>query len=656
MTNAKRPNRVLWVVATVLALAVLIGGFFAWKSHVVKAQERRSYQAASDYLAQGRGADALAVIQQHSRSVKHQSERQKAIWQSREIEALSQMGHLPRLFALYDGAPELFDQQEAASLQVGRAALHAANFDALDKLRARWSGRETKTSAWFELDVDALLLRGKRSEAVALLNSRSFAGPADGGRLARLALINTPGDLKAAWSFLDQAAKLDPRNSEVRLFRGQLLEAAGKRSLAQMEFQAALAANTNSSYFRDQLGEFFRRGGNYDLAVLTWANGLTNSQATDLIWLRTLFWTRMTRTIKFDWNVTTPPFGPVQPFVRYLLALPPGKFWDDAGFEKISEARRYEQQLQETFWLRLISLLQAGKEDDATKLLEFNRFRSKSWQIDLESALLRVLIYRKNGELKLPVGVNIALSSAPPKTRHQLLEQIDAVTKDSSQKLSAELEKLLRGKNAFTAVFLASGWAEAALALPHDDVMPDGLPEWFAYGLTQATRFNRGSAPALEFAARQKSFPSLELIVGEILLTEGKYDEGLRKLNPLASADSDVGLRAAIRVAETHLHLKHYDQATVAVEALPRLKKSVDGQQLLAHIALAQNKTDEALKIYNAIESESDEAKSFLARQAVLEKNWPRARRLTEELAQKYPESAQFRRNLEEIAKLEARR
>jgi thioredoxin-like negative regulator of GroEL len=652
MTKSKR-----WLLlggGILLALVVAAGGFLAWKRHVVKAQEQRSLQAATNFLTQGRGADALVVIQGRNRTTTRQTSEQKAQWQSLEIQALSQIGNLSRLFALYDHAPDLFAKEENASVQVGRAALHAGNYEAFDKLRERWVGKETRPSAWLELDADALLMRGKREEAIKLLNSRTFTGPDDCGRLARLALINTPSDLKAAWEYLDRAAKLDPRNSEIRVFRGQILESAGKRNAAQMEFQAAYIANTNSPYYRDQLAEFLRRNGSYDLAVLTWANGLTNAQTTDLIWLRTLFWTKTTRTIKFDFNAAKPPFGPLQPFVQYLIALPQGTFWDDAAFQKIAEARRFDQQLQETFWLRLLALLQTGKEDEATKLLEFNRFRTKSWQLDLESVLLRVLRYRKSGELKLPVGVNIALSSAPTKTRHQLLEQLDALTKDPKQPMPSDLEKLLRSKNAFSAVLLAFGWAEAALNLPHDDVVPTDLPEWLPYGLTQARRFNRGNAAALEFVSRQKSTPTLELLGGEILIADGKFDEGLRKLAALSAIDSDVGSRAAMRISETHLHLKQYEQARSAVESLPRLRDSVEGKQLLAHVALAQGKNEDALKIYTAIENESDEAKSFLARQAFFDRNWPRARKLTEDLLQKYPDNLQFHRNLDDIAKAEA--
>src|SRR5205823_182442 len=111
-----------------------------------------------------------------------------------------------------------------------------------------------------------------------------------------------------------------------------------------------------------------------------------------------------------------------------------------------------------------------------------NRFRQKSWLLDLESALLRVLVYRKSGDMKFPEGASLSLNEAPPKSRHQLLEQLDALTKNPGQKPTADLDRLLHGSNAFAAVCLAAGWAEAALALPHDDVIPEGLPDWVVFG------------------------------------------------------------------------------------------------------------------------------------------------------------------------------
>ena len=637
-----------------LVLIVAAGGFFAWKRHVVKTAEERALAFVNEALAAGRGSEALGVIQGRNRTTTRQTEEQRALWQSLEIKALTQMGSSSRLLALYDSNPAPFDKEEEASVQVGRALSQAQKFEPLDKLREKWKGKETKAASWFEMDVDSLLMRGKRDDAMAMLNSRKFTGPEDSGRLARLALLNTPKDMKAAWGYLEEAAKVNPTNSEVRLFRAQLLEGNNQPAAAAFEYQAALAANTNSPYLRDHLGQFYNRNGSHDLAVLTWANGLTNSQTSDMLWLRVAFWTKLTRTIKFDFTANKPPFGPVQPFVQYLLDLPPGTFWDDAQFQKTAEARRFEQQFQETFWLRLLDYLKQGNETEAAKLVEFNRFRERSYQVDLESAILRVLAYRKSGKFVLPVGVNIPLSDMPPKTRHQFLEQIDAFTKDSKLPVPADLERLLKGKNAFCAVFLAFGWAEAALNLPHDEIIPSDLPEWLAYGLTQATRFNRGYDEGLKFAGDQKPAPALELLKGELLVGSKNYDEAIKKFSALASANNDVAPHASARLSETHLFLKQYDQARVAVESAPRLRDTIAGKQLLAHVALAQGKNDEAIKIYNTIEGESDEAKSFLARQAFLDKNWARARRLTEELLKKYPDNLQFHQNLKDIANAEA--
>lgn len=653
MSMSKGKKWLLIIGGLVCAGAIVCGGVFAWRSHVVKSIEQRNYAEASELIAKGQGAEALQIINRRNRSTTKQSEKTRLTWLSLEIDALAQANHLPRLLAIYERSPELFAQREAATLSVARALMHAGNAEAFDKLRGEWKSRETNAPGWFEVDVDALLLRGRRDEAIKMLNSRTFEGPADCGRLGRLAMVNTPGDLSAAWKYLDRAAMLNPHNPDIRLFRGQILEGVGQIPGANVEYRAAFDANINSAFFRDHLAEFYRRNGGYDMAVLTWANGLTNQSTTDLIWLRTLFWTKTTRTIKFDFSAVEPPFGPIKPFVQYLIALPPGKFWDEAAFTKTAEARRYEQQLQDVFWLRLLDELQNGKEDEAMKLLEFNRFRENSWNRDLESALLRVMVYRKSGELRLPVGVNLPLSTAPLKSRHELLEKLDALTKTPKEKPSPELDKLLRGKNAFAAVFLASGWAEAALNLPHDEVMPEGSPDWLAYGFTQATRFNRGPAAGAEFAARQKSSPTLELLKAQILMDEGKTDEALSKLAPLATTASDVGATAAEITATIRLRQKQYSEAKAAVMAAPEYSKGVPGREMLARIALAENKTDEAAKIYSSIEAESDEAKMFLAKQAFEAKDWTRARKLTEQLAKKYPERGQLRANLDAIAKAE---
>jgi tetratricopeptide (TPR) repeat protein len=256
--------------------------------------------------------------------------------------------------------------------------------------------------------------------------------------------------------------------------------------------------------------------------------------------------------------------------------------------------------------------------------------------------------------MKFPTGVTIALNQAPPKTRHQLLEQLDFHTKNPGQKLPEDTERLLRSQTAFAAVFLAAGWAEAALQLPHDEVIPDGFPEWVAFAFTQATRFNRGIDAALEFAARQKPSPTLELLAADILMAGERYGDAILKLTPLAATDSEAGNQAARVIAEIYFRLKQYDEARAAIEAQPRLRQSTGGQELLARIAFQRGDQAAADKIYAGIETESDEAKNYLAKQAFDQKNWARARQLIEELLKKHPDQAQLRDRLEAIAKAEA--
>ncbi len=651
-TQQTQKPTALIIGAVIIIAAVALGlGIAAWRVHVIKAEDERNYQTAQELIAADRPIEALAVIEEHNRSILKPTEENKARWLDLEITARDQTGQISWLQDLYARSPKSFDSHENAVIHIGRAMLPAAEFDAFDKLREAWRNRGTNAVGWFELDADALVLKGKREEAKNFLNSRSFPGAADSGRLLRLAFLDMSSDPTAAWQSLERAVAVDPRNAEIRSLRGQILENSGRRPEAHVEFMAAFLTDTNNPVLRDQLAEFYRRGGNFNLAVRTWAGGLTDGPSSGVIWLKTYFWSHVSHTVNFDWRSAQPPAGILHPFVSYLLNLPPGKFWDEAAFEKLPEARRYEQQLQETFWLKLLSALNDGTEDQALNMLQTNSFRQNSWYLELESVLMRVLEYRRTGEMKFPPGVSIRLSDAPPKTRHQLFEQIDESTRDPKQPLPADTDRLLRSKDAFAALFLAADWPEAALTLPHSEVVPEDYPEWVAYGFTQAHRFNRGARDAVAFAAKQKASPKLELLTGEILLSGDNMGEGLIKLSELAKSDSDLGAQAAQMVAQTYAHLKQYNEARAAIEAQPRLRQSVIGQEMLARLALSQEDKASAEKIYQAIEADSDEAKEFLAKIAFERKDWPRARALTEQLLKKHPDSGQLRTDLEQIAR-----
>ena len=78
-------------------------------------------------------------------------------------------------------------------------------------------------------------------------------------------------------------------------------------------------------------------------------------------------------------------------------------------------------------------------------------------------------------------------------------------------------------------------------------------------------------------------------------------------------------------------------------------------EELLARLALAEGKTQDAEHIYRGIVGSSVEAKTWFARQAFSQRQWKRARQLTNELLELIPDSAQLRENLLAIDKAEGR-
>ena len=63
----------------------------------------------------------------------------------------------------------------------------------------------------------------------------------------------------------------------------------------------------------------------------------------------------------------------------------------------------------------------------------------------------------------------------------------------------------------------------------------------------------------------------------------------------------------------------------------------------------------QATPLYATIEASSSEAQSYLARKAFRDKDWLRARYLTEKLLKQYPNNALLNENLKKIAEEEKR-
>ena len=462
-------------------------------------------------------------------------------------------------------------------------------------------------------------------------------------------------DLEAAWDLLEKASLADPRNTDVRSFRAQVLEYAGKAERARLEYVAAHLAEPDNPVLRDQLAEYYRRHAKYRLALETWADGL-DQKPPDFFWLKTMFWSRISSPYQIDWSSYSLPEGELEPLLTYLLELPQDQFWDENALKDNPKVLKLADTRQEIYWLRLIQALKDGYETRAMDLLKDNPHRHSSFHPDIERALEIVLVYRRWGVIISPdQDKDPQFGTAQ---QHQFFQQLDMLTKADTiltkgKPIPEETESLLKSDEAFAAVFLAGGWIEAALALHRTPMIPDDFPDWVAYGLTQAMRYNRGNMAALEFSSLQRPHTALDLLRAEILLAENHFDEAVSCLTQLTGHGSDIGFRASWLLSLAYLSSGDLVKAGKVIDTHPALAKSVTGKELLGRIAINRGNMAEADRIYASLLNDSLEAKAYLARRAFQEKDWETARSLTEELLTYFPDRLQLRANLEIIAQQE---
>ncbi len=646
-----REKITLCVLIAVLS-ALLVLGFFSWRSYVITAQEKRCYDQAVELLNRSCTAEALTIIRTSKSSASPESYEK---WISLEIRALEQSRNIHRLLYLYGQSPASFIKHEEASLLVARALMKTRNMELFDELRNEWRPHEIRPELWFALDVDTLLSTGREAEAVWLLNSRAFEGPADCGRLIRLAILKAGDDLEEAWNLLEKAYLADPRNPDVRSFRAQVLEYTGKADRARLEYVAAHLAAPDNPVLRDQLAEYYRRHAKYRLALKTWADGL-ELEPPDFFWLKTMFWSRISFPYQIDWSAYSLPEGELRPLLTYLIELPQDKFWDENALKDNPRVLKLADTRQEIYWLRLIQALKDGYETRAMDLLKENPHKHSSFHMDIERALEIVLVYRRWGVIISPDQ-----DKAPQfggNGQHQFFQQLNQLTKADTvltkgKPIPEETASLLKSDEVFAAVFLAGGWMEAALALHRTPVIPEDFPDWVAYGLTQATRYNRGNLAALEFSSLQRPDAALDLLKTEILLAENNLDEAVSRLTQLTGHESDIGFRASWLLSLAYLSSGDLAKAGKVIDTHRGLAKSVTGKELLGRIAINRGNLAEADRIYASLLNDSLEAKAYLARRAFQEKDWERARSLTEELITYFPDRLQLRANLEIIAQQE---
>lgn len=646
----KKSRLLGWVIGSAASVGLLAAGVVFWRNHVARKSEERAFAVAEARLREGQAAAALAIVDHRPPAVG------KLGWGDLELRALAGARHLPRLLAGYERDPERVGRNEDAVLLIARAHLHARKTEAFEALRQAWRGREQQPERWTLLDADGFLLAGKPREAERLLAARAFPTNVEPQRLARLAVLQAPRDPNAAWAQLDRANDLDPRNPDVRSFRAQLLEAAGLVPEARVEYVAAHVAEPGNPLLRDQLAEFYTRQGSADLALQTWRDALGATPA-DFIGLKFAFWSRVVDPAAGTGGTNlTGLAGPLAPLARLVSDGPTDRFLDTNQLAQVPGAARFARERRELFWLQVLESLRTGDETNAVQLLQGARPAAVAVAPELAPALQVLLAVRLNQSLP-PVAWPGGTAAT---NRHQFFAQLATYSvarrAGRTANLPAETLALVQGPQVWTAACLAAGWREAALVFRGSVSGSGRSPEWFTYGVAQCLRYNRNPAAALAFLGSNATTPVLDLLGAELELTAGQAAKGLDRLTRLATADSEVGYRAAWLLALARLENGQTAVARSVVEQQPRLARSVTGTELLARVALAEGRTNDTTRLYRTIEGSSVEAQAWLVRSDLAAGDFKSAERRTRAIRSAVPDSLTARANQLKVAEAAAQR
>lgn len=650
----------LFLVLAVAIVIVLAFVFLSTKPHPiekkaeqkVKSQELRrfepkeevvddslDFESAQAFLSEGQPKGALKLVAKY-RSEMEQDTLVGKRWMDLFVRASAEAKDTAQLAIIFDYRPEVFKHHEKGSLVLAEAFVVSGETEKYDQLRDLWQGHERHAADWLILDSDKNVLEGNRAEAVRLLQSKRFDGKQEVSRLSRLALLHVNDEPKTAWAYLKEAHDKDPKNTATLSYRARLLESVGKDGLALSEYLAATQVDPDNTNLQNQLAEFYLRHHRYVQALDVW-KGILGQDADDKVWLSALFWNRVAKPMDFDWRGHTIPNKPLKPLIEYIVNLKPWEYWDNQKFEQLSDAKKLLATQQSTWWLRLLSNLKLGKEEEALQLLNENPFEERSWNPNLEYTLKQIIAYRKSGTLNLE-GMPEGLSEQET----GLFGELHRFKGNTTGAISNDLATLLKSPAAFSAALMAAGWYEAAIELQPMKVLPSTIPSWVSTDFTHALRQNRGDGEALAFAAAQQQTPQLQLLVAELMIAEGSGDEGLALLKKLSSTRGDVGMRATWLISLIHFDNEDFDTAKRLVNNHSELSRHPLGKETLARIALKEGNNRLADELYGSIEEESTEAKSYLARKAFAEKNWHRARELLVELLKEYPNNELLRSNI----------
>lgn len=602
----------------------------AQQKKITEESNQSDLKLAEFHLNQGKPFEALKLAKKHHEELFKENAFKEA-WLKMTISSANRIGDADFLTELYESTPTAFNDQEEAILKIASNYLNQQKKENFKRLREEWQDKTAFPERWQLLEIDQLALEGDFKQCRELLKKERWSKHFEVERLTRLALLSINEHPKVAFDYLSKALRLEPDNLDLHLYRAHLLKASEKEALAIEELKTLVDRFPNEPLIQEELAELYLREKNEKAAFALYQANL-NPNSSDTLWFKAFFLNRVINPIDFNFTFYQIPAGPLNPLIQYL-ADHPDKYWD---LEKNSPLNIFAH-FEEAFWLKTIELLKVGKEFEAFEFLIKSK-EENLYKPGLKTALLKAL------QLRHPELQSEALAFDTTSLKHPLFTQLNTLN------LNEEVQHLLTGNDAFSALFLAAGWNEAALYLKDSKNLDKNLPSWFIFGITQAYAKNRNVESAIQFANQQKQTPQLALLVGELYLKTDYAEFGYAMLKQLAAFETPVGSRAAEVLTRDYLKKAEFAKAREALGLNKTFFQTNEGQKLLATVSLTTGDLMTAEAIFGRMESSSLEAKSYLANKAFQNRDYHLAYQLTLELLKENPENGELRENLKKIA------
>lgn len=630
----------------VLALLLVLGGgaagFYGHRKSKARTSDQDNLVHARALVEKKEYDEALNLFLMSRSQGFPAGEREE--WLRVQRDALLALDRIPELAGLYSNFAHLVHESEDAMLKLYSLFATSDNLPAAEKILR---SADTDQPAWLLAQAGVLTLRGFKDEVVDLLSEVTFEAEQEAERVYLLcSAIKAPADRAKVLDALDAEMLKYPL---VRIARARHFESNGLGRQASFELSAALRDSPEDKRpaRAQDAAQFFLRNHNSRAALGIWFKFADQDRQS---WVLAKAWSRLVAPAELK----SAPEGSEEltQLVTVFSNLDKNEFYPHSSGKDWNE---YGVALQELYWLQWLELVRLNRLEPALEMLKtfpdppvsHNRFLGRVGYL--------LLNYKVNGTFnmvgsdlpnprrEIPVMKSLAkLENLCRQNYHKgNKDSLTTVATASKDEEVIELAKVLDGPVSFPFLCLLAGWEEAALRLAGTHRPPlDNTALCLRWA--QALQRCRGNQMALTYLSSLPKSDVIEMTIAEVLVAQGKSKEAEPRLGPLAKKEGLEGSHAARLLAAAQLEQKKYNEALKTILGNRALSLSVAGHELAARVYLAAKDEKKALKVLKAI-PDSPLAKDVFAAQAYRKGDLETAARLRNELAQQFPDRADFR-------------